>query len=395
MGKRLKILIVNRAMGTLFGGGESFDLNAARYLAKRGHKVTVITAKPLLRKPLEYPDINVIYISSPNLRRYAYLSEHINKKLSAASYHLDNWVFEKQVFHWLFKGEKHKQFDVVQCCSLLNLPRWIVSEWQMPVVMWLPGPPSGLARKAIKKLVQKAHFGLFTHGAPVEVLQNQMGLTLDRDFFVVEPGIELVFIDKVKADEEKLRKEFGIPNSSLVGVTVCRLVPVKNVGFLIHGIATALKQGANYHWLIVGDGPERKMLERLAQKLGVTSNIHFLGYQPNPKVHQFLSISDVYALTSFYENFSISTLEAMAHRLPIVATEVGYLQVMVRESGGGILVPPNDIDALADALVKLASDAALRRMLGEQGRAYSERFDWPVIAEKLEGVYEYVISKKG
>ena len=395
MDKQLKILIVNRAMGTLFGGGESFDLNAARYLTKRGHKVTVITAEPLLKKPLEYSDINLVYVSSPNLRRYAYLSEHINRKLSAAIRHLDNWLFEKQVFRWLSKGGKHKQFDVVQCHGLLNLPRWIVSQWQMPVVMWLPGPPSGLSRKAIKKLVRKAHFGLFARGATVEVLQSQMGLTLRRDFFVVEPGIELAFIDNVRADREKLRNEFGIPDNSLIGITVCRLIPVKNVSFLIHGIGEVLKQGANYHWLIVGDGPEKERLEKLAQELGVISNIHFFGYQPNPKVHQLLAISDVYALTSSYESFSISTLEAMAHRLPVIATKVGYLQIMVRESGGGILVPPNDIDALADALVKLAFDADLRRKLGKQGRAYAERFDWPVITEKLEGVYEYVISKKG
>lgn len=392
MGDRLRILIVNRALGTVFGGGESFDFNAARFLARRGHKVTVITAKPLLRRPLEYPDVDVVYVPSPNFRNYAYLCEHISTKLSAAIWHADNWLFEKQVFHWLSRGAKYKQFDILQCCGLFRLSSWTSLQFQKPVVVWLPGPPSGLDRIAIKKLVRNANFGLFTHGAPVEVLQ-EMGLVLNKDFFIVEPGIELSIVNKARlGDKVTLKRQLGIPETNLVGITVCRLVPIKNVDLLIRGIAKAVEKGANYHWLIVGDGPERQRLEKLTHKVGLDSRVHFLGYQPNHKVHQLLAISDVYALTSTYESFSIATLEAMAHRLPVVATKVGYLQVMVKESGAGLLVSPNDTDALADALVKL-TDEGLRRQLGNQGRTYAERFDWPAIAEKLEKVFENVMFK--
>ena len=388
----MRILIVNRAMGTLFGGGESFDLNAARYLTKCGHRVTVITAKPLLRRPLEYPDINVVYVPSSNLRRYAYLSERINKKLSAVIYHLDNWLFEQQVFHWLSTREQYKRFDVIQCCSLFRLPRWVLSRWRLPVVSWLPGPPSGLARKAIMKLISHPNFALFTHGAPVKVLKRT-GLEPEKDFFVVEPGIELAVVDRAKANREELKRSLKIADDALIGITVARLVPVKNVGFLIRGIALALNKGVNYHWLIIGDGPEKEKLEQLAEKLGVFSNIHFLGYRPNAEVHQLLAASNIYALTSTYESFSISTLEAMAHKLPVIATEVGYLQIMVKDSGAGILVPPNDENALANALVKLASENVMRHELGDRGRKYAEKFDWSIIVKKLEKVYEYAIQK--
>jgi len=389
---KMRILIVNRAMGTLFGGGESFDLNAARYLTKRGHRVTVITAKPLLRRPLEYPDVNVVYMSSPNLRRYAYLSEHINKKLSAVIYHLDNWLFERQVFKWLSTREQYKRFDVIQCCSLFRLPRWVLSRWQLPVVSWLPGPPSGLTRKTIMKLISHPNFGLFAHGAPVEALKR-MGLEPGKDFFVVEPGIELAVVDSAKANREELKRSLKIADDVLIGITVARLVPVKNIGFLIRGLVLALNKGVNCHWLIIGDGPEKEKLKQLAQKLGVSSNIHFLGYRPNAEVHQLLAASNVYALTSTYESFSISTLEAMAHKLPVIATEVGYLQVMVKDSGAGILVPSNDENALANALVELASKDELRQELGDKGRKYAEKFDWSIIVKKLKKVYEYVIQK--
>jgi len=259
-------------------------------------------------------------------------------------------------------------------------------------VSWLPGPPSGLARKAIMKLVSHPNFALFTHGAPVKVLKR-MGLEPEKDFFVVEPGIELAVVDSAKANRDEIKRSLKIADDALIGITVARLVPVKNVGFLIRGLALALNKGVNYHWLVIGDGPEKGKLKQLGQKLGVSSNIHFLGYRPNAEVHQLLAASDVYALTSTYENFSISTLEAMAHKLPVIATEVGYLQAMVKDSGAGILVPSSDENALANALVKLASEDALRRELGNKGRKYAERFDWSIIVKKLEKVYEHVIQK--
>ena len=262
----------------------------------------------------------------------------------------------------------------------------------MPVVSWLPGPPSGLTRKTIMKLISHPNFGLFAHGAPVEALKR-MGLEPGKDFFVVEPGIELAVVDSAKANREELKRSLKIADDVLIGITVARLVPVKNIGFLIRGLVLALNKGVNCHWLIIGDGPEKEKLKQLAQKLGVSSNIHFLGYRPNAEVHQLLAASNVYALTSTYESFSISTLEAMAHKLPVIATEVGYLQVMVKDSGAGILVPSNDENALANALVELASKDELRQELGDKGRKYAEKFDWSIIVKKLKKVYEYVIQK--
>ena len=119
----MNILIVNRALGTLFGGGEHFDLNAAWHLTKRGHKATAITAKPLIGKPLKYDEVEVTYVTSPNLRRYSYVTECVHNKVSAVLRHVDNWLFERQVLRWLSVGSRYRKFDVVQCCSLFNLPQ--------------------------------------------------------------------------------------------------------------------------------------------------------------------------------------------------------------------------------------------------------------------------------
>ena len=118
----MRILIVNRAMGTLFGGGESFDSNAARHLTRLGHHVKVLGGKPLFGQPrVVFSDLDVDYIGVPNIRRLAYGTEKINNKLSAAFYYMDLALFEQRALGWLATAGRHSEYDVIQVCALFGL----------------------------------------------------------------------------------------------------------------------------------------------------------------------------------------------------------------------------------------------------------------------------------
>jgi glycosyltransferase involved in cell wall biosynthesis len=382
----MRILIVNRALGTLFGGGESFDYTAARYLAMRGHEVAMITGRPLLGKPDIRPDgLRIHYLGLPNLRRLAYLTEKLGAKISAAFYHLDNLVFEARVFLWLLKGGRHQQFDVVQCCSLFRLPGWLTRLWRMPCISWLPGPPSGQVRRALPSLLVSPVFRLFTHGATVQDLEKKLDFKEGKDFFIIEPGVELERVDAVQA-AQGLRRQVGASEGSFLGITVARLVPVKNHGLLLKAIAKAAEH-ADVHWIMVGDGTEMQTLRKQAEGLGLGKRIHFLGQRPLAEVHEWLAVSDVFAMTSWFESFSIAVLEAMAHKLPVIGTRVGYMQFLIRDSGGGVVVPPDDPGPLAAAIVRMAADREWRAGLAARGRSFVEHLDWPKVAEKLEDLY--------
>lgn len=386
----MNILIINRALGTLFGGGESFDLNAARYLMRRGHEVTLVTGKPLWREAKNhFEDMRVVYVPCPELRRHAYAAERIHTKLSAAFYHLDNALFEHSVLRWLDRQNAHR-FDVAQCCSLFGLPSKLIGKMRLPTVSWLPGPPSGMVRKRIVPLVKNPCFALFARGT-TEWSLHQMGLVRDQDFSIIEPGVELMRIESVAGDCARMRAQLGLTDNDLLGVTTARLVRIKNHRFLFQGIAHAKQNGVIWHWLIVGDGPLADELRRQADELGISSQVHFVGYQSSDEVHRWLGAADVFGLTSTYESFSIATLEAMAHGLPVMATEVGYLQHLVRDSGAGLVVSPDRPDELADALVVMVSPD-VRREYGQRGRQFVSRFDWPLIAGKLERLYMQVID---
>lgn len=119
----MKLLLVNRALGTLFGGGESFDLNAARHLQRRGHDVVLLTARPLVGQANnQFQDIPVVYVPSPELRRYAYATQTLNSKLSASFYHFDNYLFERAAWRWL-ASSPGQELLIVQCSSLFSLPK--------------------------------------------------------------------------------------------------------------------------------------------------------------------------------------------------------------------------------------------------------------------------------
>ncbi len=390
----MRVLIANRMLGTLLGGGETFDLNVARNLMKLGHDVTVVSAKPFFAPPkLSYPDLKIVYLPSPNLRFLEEKARRVSQTLGAFWRYVDRYAFERAVLSWLSLGGNYRLFGIVQCCSMFWLPKWVITHLNIPVVGWLPGPPSRFQLRLIRDLVSHPHFGLFTHGDSVRVLEDQLGLVRGAEFEVIEPGIDLAAVELYESQREKFRKNLNLSDKTIVGATVARLISTKNHPILIEGLQRVIRNlNVPLVWLMVGDGPERPFLERMTKAKGLKGYVRWLGQLEQSEVLRILAAADIFALTSTYESFSIATLEAMAYGLPIIATDVGYLKTIVRESGGGILVSPGDVDGLAQAIARLASDSDYRRQLGENGRAYVQRFNWPNIIAKLLRLYEQVIA---
>lgn len=391
-GSLMRVLIVNRMLGTLLGGGETFDLNVARNLIKMGHEVTIITGKPFFSQArLSHGDLKIVYLSTPNLRFLEQKGRHISQKFGAILRHIDTYSFEWAVLRWIAKNQQ--AYDIVQCCGMFWLPRQILTRFSTPVVSWLPGPPSKLTLRLIRALVSHPHFGLFARGDTVTILEGQLGFVRGVEFEVIEPGIDLLTVDTYDFQRDTIRKSLNISTETVVGITVARLISTKNIPFLIEGLERAVhNMKVPITWLMVGEGPERPFLEKLTKAKGLHGYIRWLGQVEHSEVHRLLAAADIFALTSAYESFSMATLEAMAHRLPVVATDVGYLKPLVRESGGGILISQGDVEGLAQAIVRLSNDADYRRQLGENGRAYVQRFDWPKIIGKLLRLHERVIA---
>lgn len=135
-------------------------------------------------------------------------------------------------------------------------------------------------------------------------------------------------------------------------VTVGRLRPQKNVAGLLEAFARAFSGSAGASLTIVGDGPERSALERRARRLGVRAQVSFLGRLDRSGVRNALWNAHAFALSSHHETFGVVLVEAMATGLPVVAPRCGGPEDIVTPDTG-LLVPPDDPEALAEALCTL------------------------------------------
>jgi glycosyltransferase involved in cell wall biosynthesis len=144
--------------------------------------------------------------------------------------------------------------------------------------------------------------------------------------------------------------------------------------------------GVKARLVIAGDGEERDALEEFSRRLGVTGQVEFLGFSRD--VDPLMRSFDVFVLPSLTEGISLTILEAMAAAKPVITTRVGGNPEVVIDGRTGILVPPQDPDALAAAIVKLMKDPALALEMGKNGRKrFEEIFDLGLMVTRYEDVY--------
>ncbi len=165
-----------------------------------------------------------------------------------------------------------------------------------------------------------------------------------------------------------------------VVLCVCRLYPRKNVGRLLQAIAQLLPQFSDIELRIVGAGPQFSRLRRLTSELRLDKHVRWLGNVDTDELAREYNSADAFCLPSLQEGFGIVFLEAMAAGLPIVAARSSAIPEVVSR---GILVPPTSSEALAEALLRLARDTALRKELGEGGRRAVEQFDAPRVTQRF------------
>jgi glycosyltransferase involved in cell wall biosynthesis len=167
-------------------------------------------------------------------------------------------------------------------------------------------------------------------------------------------------------------------------VCVARQYPRKHIADLLRALPIVRRAVPQAHALIVGDGPEHTALRRLASELDLGPAVAFLGSLPeDQQVAHCYRQGDIFCLPSVQEGFGIVFLEAMAAGLPIVAARAAAIPEVVPHGRAGLLVPPGDSIALADALIELLEQPDQRRAYGAFGQEHVARYDW----ERVAGIF--------
>lgn len=232
-----------------------------------------------------------------------------------------------------------------------------------------------------------AHRVLVNSRAVGEMLHREERLP-ERKITVVPNFIEAeAFEVPAPGATSAWRAERGIPERAVLLGSVGRLAAVKDNATFLRAAARV----EDVHVVLVGDGPERLMLEALSRDLGLSSRVHFAGEQPNrPNPHHFFDVS---VLCSLSEGFPNSMLEAMAASRAVVATPVGGVTDALVDGENGLLFPPGDVDALAAAFSRIA-DPSLRARLGSAacGVARRDYGEEPVL-HRLTSLYGELASR--
>ena len=175
---------------------------------------------------------------------------------------------------------------------------------------------------------------------------------------------------------------------------VGRMTAVKRTDDVLRAFRGLLDRGVDAYLCLVGDGPDRAGLERLAHELGVSRRCRFAGYQDD--VGRFYKAIDVLLLPSANEGTPVSVIEALAAGRPAVATRVGGTPDVVRDGEDGFLVEVGDIASLAGRLAELAADPRRRTRMGAAGRErVLERYGVRRLVEDTDRLYRTLLAARG
>ncbi len=204
---------------------------------------------------------------------------------------------------------------------------------------------------------------------------------LDGEKAVTIPdGIDLKYYHANGNSSRKME-----PDAEPVIVCVSRLERRKRIDLLLEAFSIVLKEHPSCRCVIVGAGPSEEELRAKSKDLGISSSVDFMGFAED--VRPYLDKADIYVSSSDKEGLGISIIEAMAHKLPCVVTDIGGHNEIVSHGSNGLLVKPGSPEKLAEAINHLVLRREERERMGMEGRKRVEdRFDLDRTTEKIKNV---------
>lgn len=218
----------------------------------------------------------------------------------------------------------------------------------------------------------------------------------NRRIHVIHNAIDFVIIDALKVDPKTVRDELGINEHNLVVGNVAHIQPQKGHVYLIRAARFVLEQFPDVNFVIVGG---EKLpggiseLENLATQLGIRDKVIFTGFRNDAL--RLMASFDVFVLPSVWEGFGIVLLEAMASGKPVIGTAVGGIPEVIDEGVNGYLVEPCNPEQIAEKIIYLLKNEAVRKRMGEKGKQMvKDRFDIRDMVKAIENVYISVLNGK-
>jgi glycosyltransferase involved in cell wall biosynthesis len=257
-----------------------------------------------------------------------------------------------------------------------------------------PAPPSTRRRALMRALAPHVdHYTAVCHFLGRELERNWQ-VPRER-VTVVQSGVDLSALERMPTRAE-VRARLGLGEGAvLVGASAGRFRPVKRIPELIDAVGAIAADGPNVHLVLMGDplGQESALLERAAA-WKIRDRVHLVGHVK--RSNSYLRGLDVAVNCSRFEGASNAVLEAMAAGLPVVATSVGGTPEQIEDGVNGLLVPPDGMAALSDAIRRVASSAELRARLGGAAQLFiAQRHSHAEMVRRYSQLYRRLAESEG
>lgn len=203
-------------------------------------------------------------------------------------------------------------------------------------------------------------------------------------YFVPGVGVDTKQFRIDSVDSAGLKNSLGLMENDTILIAMGDLIARKNYGASIKAIAKA--RNKNLKFLICGKGPELDSLKKLASKMNLENQIHFLGFRKDIK--ELMTIADIFLFSSYQEGLPRSMMEAMSAGLPCIASEVRGNVDLIEEGKGGYLCKPDDIEEFARTINLVSEDSKMRRKMGKSNLETIKKFDVDNVKKEMKKIYE-------
>lgn len=314
---------------------------------------------------------------------------------------LTAWSDNKVAFHNLSKVLKENNIEVIHCNTPVGglVGRLCGRKFHTKHIIYTAhGFHFYKGAPLINRTVFKWAEQIMAHWTDVIITMNQEDYEAAQKFRLRKGGkvykvhgvgITLSEYENIQVDRTTKRSELGLTNTDIVCISAGDIVARKNYGVAIEAIAKA--NNPNLHYLICGLGPEKERLEKKAEELGITDQIHFLGFRTDIK--ELLKASDIFLFTSLQEGLPRSLMEAMAIGLPAVVSKIRGNVDLIEDGKGGYLCNPRDADNYAIAINSIVNNSQLSSEMSAYNKKEIKKYDITVVEEEIRHIYQEEFAK--
>lgn len=416
----MKIVISTAVYYPMTNGVAVFSHNLALGLAKRGHEVMVLCPSQTGKNHVVNDNgVKTVYLRSIELPVYPDQIHPVPPKKK---------LFGKELPHMLYKNGFHvsplpdievnkalKSFrpDVIHCQVSDPIGLAVVRyahKHQIPLITTEHNYPDVITDplklpKPVKKPVDAILTAYFVSRQkksdyvtmPTQMAIDDLILSREKDFKVpveaVSNGVDLSAFKPGQAPAE-IYEKYKIPTGKPTVLYVGRVDPEKQIGVVLKAFKQVLSKIPEAIFVIVGDGVDRVHLVNMADELGISDSVYFLGRVLPPDLYELYKVGDVFATASEIETQGIVLIEAAATGLPLVAVNRGAVREVCRNNENGFLCEPKDIDAVAHGITEILSNKVLRTQYSTRSLEISKMHDINRTLARFEEIYTEVINTK-